>query len=157
MTRATVQVARKDYPEQGIVKGDTYYRWQFNFSKVVHRSKTRPSRSQLTQSSFLSQLYDLEDNLLLDRDDLEGSVQILVSEIEQLRDECQDSLDNMPEHLQETSDSGITLQERIDALEDWISQLESVDLEVDEELTEEEKETRLDDIIEELESCSSGL
>jgi uncharacterized phage infection (PIP) family protein YhgE len=157
MTRAHKQVARKDYPAQGIKKGDEYYKWQFNFSKVVHRSKVKPTRSQLTQSSFLSQLYELEDNISFDRDALEDSVQSLVSDIEQLRDECQDSLDNMPEHLQEASQSGQTLTERIEALDNWISDLEGVDLEVDEELTEEEKESRIDDIINELEGCSSGL
>lgn len=157
MTRANQQVARKDYPQDGIKKGDTYWKWQFNFSKTVHRSLKPPTRSQLTQSSFLSQLYDLEDNMDFDREDLEGSVQNFVSDIENLKDECQSSLDNMPEHLQESSDSGMLLQERIDGLDQWISDLEGVDLDVDEELSDEEKENRIDEVIEELQACSSGL
>lgn len=147
-----VQKARKAIPSAGVEIGDKYFWWKFRYGgKRV--SKTYPKRSQLTNSGFLQSLYELEDNLSFDREDLEGSVESLVSDIENLRDECQDSLDNMPEQLQESS----VLQERIDSLDEWISDLEGVDLEVDEELTEEEKESRLDDIVSELEACSSGL
>ncbi len=55
-------------------------------------------------------------------------VEDIVSQIEELRDECQNSLDNMPEHLQESSDAGNTLQERIDGLEDWINEIQAIDL-----------------------------
>lgn len=152
----TVKKARKARREYGIKKGDTYYWWKFRFG-TIHYSKTYPKRSQLTQSGFLSTFYELQDNLSFDRDSLEGSVQNLTSEIEQLRDECQDSLDNMPEHLQEASSSGELLTERIDALEEWQNELEGIDLEVDEDLNKEEKEARIDEIIEELEACECSL
>lgn len=151
-----VQKARKAIPSAGVEVGDKYYWWKFRYGgKRV--SKTYPTRSQLTNSGFLQSLYELEDNLEFSREDLEGSVIDIVSQIESLRDECQDSLDNMPEHLQDSSESGQLLQERIESLDQWISDLEGVDLDVDEELTEEEKESRLDDIVSELEACSSGL
>lgn len=151
-----VKKARKAQPEYGIKKGDSYYWWKFRFGgKRV--SKTYPKRSQLTQSGFLSTLYDLQDNISFDRDGLEGSVTSLTDEIESLRDECQDSLDNMPEHLQESSSSGEMLQERIEALEEWVDELQAVDLDIDDDLTDEEKESRIDEIIEELEGVDCNL
>ena len=45
----TVNAARKDYPDDGISKGDTYYYWKFNYGSKV-KSKTYPKRSQLTRS-----------------------------------------------------------------------------------------------------------
>lgn len=132
MTRVRkVKKAQKDYPRFGIKKGDTYYWWKFNFRPEI-KSKTYPTRSQLTNSGFLKDLYELEDNLDPDRDDLSGWVESTVEQIQEMIDQCQESLDNMPEALQESSDSGQMLQERIDALEAWISDLESVDIEVPE-------------------------
>jgi len=157
MARAQiVKKARKARPEYGIKKGDTYYWWKFRFGSI-HYSKTSPTRSQLTQSGFLSQLYDIQDSFEFDQNDLEGSVEAHIADIECLRDECQDSLDNMPEHLQESSSSGQLLQERIEALDNWTSELEGIDLEIDEDLTNEEKEERINEIISELESCECNL
>ena len=143
MARANfVKKARKDYPESNIKKGESYYWWKFRFGGK-YKSKTPPRRSQLTQSGFLSGLCDLEDGMSerlsgIGHEEISGVVEELTSEIECLRDECQDSLDNMPEHLQESSDSGMLLQERIDALEDWISNLENIEVEVNEEEIQEQ-------------------
>lgn len=152
----TIQKAAKDYPAQSIKKGDKYYWWKFRFGGK-HKSKTCPKRSQLTQSTFLQSLYTLQDEFSFDSEDPGSSRDELINEIENLRDECQSSLDNMPEHLQETSDSGTMLQERIEALEAWKSDLEAVDCEIDEELSEEDREERAGQIIEELQACECGL
>jgi len=184
-----VKKARKDYPDNNIKKGDSYYWWSFRFGEK-YKSKTAPSRSQLTQSSFLATLYDLEDGMSTRfigaiSEDLPSSVEELISEIEQLKDECQDSLDNMPDHLQDSSESGMLLQERIDGLESWSSDLENIDVEFSEEdyreqaeteiLTEEEKEdldarpalieerlnelmqTQIEEIISEIEDANPGV
>ena len=55
-----VKSARKNYPSAGIKKGDSYYWWKFRYSSR-QLSKTPPRASQLTQSEFLSQVYDLQD------------------------------------------------------------------------------------------------
>ena len=34
MPRVSKQVARKDYPNAGIKKGDLYYKWKFRYSPV---------------------------------------------------------------------------------------------------------------------------
>lgn len=49
MPRVEKQKAAKDYPDQGIQKGDTYFKWSFRYGGT-HKSKTYPRPSQLTQS-----------------------------------------------------------------------------------------------------------
>jgi len=123
-----VKKARKDNPV--VKRGEPYYWWQFAFGKKQY-SKEKPRRSQLTQSSFLSQLYDLQDTVgkrFTDFDDLETAKDDLVSELEELRNECEDSLNNMPEHLQETSESGMLLRERIELLECASGNIESLEV-----------------------------
>ena len=162
MTRAHfVKKAQKDYPEFGIKKGDSYWHWAFAFGPK-YKSKTQPTRSQLTRSSFLSTLYSIEDGIsnafkeCTTSDDLESSMEQLISDIEELKDETQNSLDNMPSQLQD-ADSGQLLQERIEALESWISDLQSIDLSIEDDLTDEEKTNRVQEIIEEIEGYGTGL
>jgi seryl-tRNA synthetase len=164
-----VKKARNDYPDQGIKKGEPYFWWKFNFSKTINRSKKYPSRSQLTKSSFLSGLYDLQDDWTWEEnDELDSQRDDLVSQIEELKSQCEDSLSNMPEHLQESSDSGMTLQERIEALDEWIDNLNSVDCDIEthlpdgyNEMSEEDqeyaKEEAIQQIIDELSSCECNL
>jgi len=83
MTKAHfVKKARKDYPDAGIKAGEKYYWWKFNFQKHIYRSKTAPTRQQLTKSDFLSHVYDIEDHIgnLSTDDDLAGEVESIVSE-----------------------------------------------------------------------------
>lgn len=119
-----VKKARKDNP--AVLKGESYYWWKFRYGPK-HYSKTRPTASQLTNSPFLSTLYALQDAIavLEDPEELES----ILDEISELRDECEGSLDNMPDHLRDTSDSGVILQERIDALDGWHQELEIIDIE----------------------------
>lgn len=58
-------------------------------------------------------------------------------ELEDIRDMAQDSLDNMPESLQE-SDTGQLLQERIDMLDGAIDELNSVEYGMNEDELHEE-------------------
>lgn len=134
-----VKHARKDYPEAGIAKGDSYYWWKFPYGPK-NKSKNRPTRQQLTQSDFLRQVYDIQDKFgeLTTESDFESEVDFFYAEIEVLRDEVGERLDAMPEHLQDTSTSGELLQERIDALENWLDAIQNVDLDGDpEEVLEE--------------------
>jgi hypothetical protein len=166
MPRVThVKKARKDNP--AVKKGEPYYWWAFQFAGKRY-SKTYPKRSQLTQSSFLSTLWDMEDGMhdrfkgCADQGDFESARDDLVSEITELADETQGSLDNMPDQLQE-ADTGQMLQERIEALEGWANELEGVDCTIDiddedeegpadadEELDENDPDQELKDRIEEI-------
>lgn len=141
MTNAhLVKKARKDYPATGIAKGESYWWWKFNFRNMIYRSKTQPTRQQLTTSDFLGRVYDIEDSIrgIDSNSDLENQVSEIVSEIESLSEETQEKLDNMPEQLQEASASGQLLSERIDSLSDFQSELEGMDTEVDEQSIRDE-------------------
>lgn len=149
-----VKKARKDYPKERIKKGDSYYWWKFNFSRYVHRSLTPPRRSQLTQSDFLSQVYDIEDRLeglssCGDIDEVKAEVEEIIEEIRTLGEEQSEKQYNMPDSLQ-YSPTGELLENRAQECEEWASSIESVDIDVGDAENEEEKEEKLQDIVEEL-------
>lgn len=121
-----VKSARKDHPG-GIKKGESYYWWKFRYGPR-RTSKTKPRRSQLTQSGFLAELWDLEDEIAEMEEANEATIDEIIDRINSLSEQCEDSLSAMPDHLQDTSESGMMLQERIDALEEWSNELQSFDL-----------------------------
>lgn len=112
-----------------VEQGEGYYWWQFAFrSKQI--SKQHPRRSQyMTQSEHLGNIYDIEDQLheMKAEDLVDGCLDDMLADIESVRDNCQERLDNMPEQLQEAP-TGQILQDYIDNLESWQSELEGVDL-----------------------------
>lgn len=159
-----VRKARKAIPEAGIAVGDRYYWWKFRFSgKRV--SKTYPRPSELTQSEFLStflaaqETFADETEKATSREDFESAVETMKTELEQLRDECQEKLDNMPDSLRESSSSGELLQARVDNLDEYVNNLDNIEYdELDEESADEtEKEAALDNIRGEIEGADPGV
>jgi hypothetical protein len=61
----------------------------------------------------------------------------VVQELRDLAEECQDNLDNMPEGLQQ-GDTGMMLQERIEACNNAADELEGIVSDYDAETEEEE-------------------
>jgi len=138
----TVKKARKDYPEQGIKKGDTYYYWTFRYGGK-RKSKTYPKPSQLTQSSFLQTYYGIQENIQEwegEISDLESFREEVITDLESLRDESQDSLDQMPDHLQDSSPVGEMLTARVEGIEEWLNELENIEVPEEEEIKEEAME-----------------
>jgi hypothetical protein len=131
MARAKhVMKAAKDVPGTDIKKGESYYWWKFRYGGKQY-SRTSPKRSQLTQSSFYSAVWGIEDDVIPTAcadESLASTRDDIVSRLEDLRSDCESSLDNIPESLREGS-SGQLLQERIDALESAISEFEDLELE----------------------------
>jgi len=128
MPRVThVKSARKD--NQVCKKGESYYWWKFRYGGKRY-SLTYPKGSQLTQSAYFGTLYSLQESIeetgLSDVDDWESLVQDVTSQLEDLGSETQDSLDNMPESLQ-SSPTGELLQERVEACESAVSDIECID------------------------------
>lgn len=123
-----VKKARKSIKGTDIKRGDSYYWWQFAFrSKQV--SKTRPRRSQyMTQSEHYGAILDLEDeiNAMTAADVADGCVDDFVSQMEEIRDICQERFDAIPEQLQGAS-AGSILQEYIDNLDSWIDTMNGID------------------------------
>lgn len=123
-----IKKARKSNRKFGIKKGKPYWTWGFRsgsgFVKKV--SLVPPKRSQLTQSEFWSTVYSIQEQVddekvecPEDFNELLGDVR---GQLEELRDDTQSKLDNMPESLQNGS-SGELLQERIDKLDEVIDGL----------------------------------
>lgn len=112
-----VKSARKDNPVAK--KGESYYWWKFRYGGKRY-SKEPPKASQLTQSPYYAALYDLQDEIAeydcADYEDFECFVEELKSSLAEIGEQCQESLDNMPESLQ-YAPTGELLQERIDACE----------------------------------------
>lgn len=124
MPRVHHRKARKDYPNQGIEKGDMYYTWRIKmaYGGVTYRSKEYPKPWQLTHSEFKSAVLQAEDALssVGGVEDIES----LMVDIEGIRDECQEKFDNMPEGLQQ-GDTGMLLEERVEAMDEWLHELQS--------------------------------
>jgi DNA polymerase III delta prime subunit len=126
-----------------VAKGESYYWWAFAFGPTVI-SKTAPKPSQLTQSEFLAQVYDLQEEIndlqsSSTPDDLESNVQDIAERIRELGQEQEEKRDNMPEQLQDAP-SGEMLQNRYDECESWADRLENADfseLEIDEDSIDE--------------------
>jgi hypothetical protein len=134
-TATFVKKSRKAIPKKvcgidgGIPKGSSYYWWKFAYGAKCY-SLTKPKRSALTRSSFYSTIYDLEDDVIANAsaDDSLGSTRDdVVSQLEDLKSECESSLENIPEQLREAT-AGSLLQERIDALDSAIQEFEGLEL-----------------------------
>lgn len=174
-----VKAARKDYPEIGVKKGESYYWWKIKLQRggLLKKSKTPPKRSQLTMSEFYGTLYDIQDETHFeaagDFADLTSMRDDIVSQLEELRDAQQEKLDNMPEGLQQGS-TGEMLQERYDALDSAIDELNGVDIPDDEDWADlddgeggegdeedkaerEDKDAKLKEVAQELDDALQGI
>jgi hypothetical protein len=155
-----VKKARKAIKDAGIKIGDSYYWWKFRFGGR-RVSKTPPTRSQLTQSDFLSQVYDLEDRIgrlsatdyVEDPDSLKSDLDDIASEIRSLGEEQSDKLSNMPDSLQSGS-TGELLQQRSDECESWADELEGIDIDLPDDATPDDVVTALKAAIQEAQSAS---
>ena len=146
-----VKKARKADRNAGIKKGDSYYWWKFRFGGK-NKSKSKPKQSQLTRSEFWGNIFGLQEDHEKppEYDDLESTVEEIKSQLEEWRDEQEERRSNMPDALQD-SETGELLQERYDALDSAVSDLDGVgDFEIDEDEdkpegaeSDEDKEERL--------------
>lgn len=126
MARVHHRKAAKDYPAQGIAKGDMYYYAKIKTgprSSRELRSKTPFKRSQLTVSEFKATLFDIEDDLaaITSIDDIPDIAERLRS----LAQDQEERLENMPEGLRE-GDTGQMLTERKDACETAADELDDI-------------------------------
>lgn len=146
-----INKAGKDYPQFGIKKGESHYVWSIKMQRggLVRRSKTYPRQSQLTLSEYKIAAHQLNEQLedfSADTvEEISSFIDELKSEADDLREQQQEKLDNMPEGLQQ-GDTGQQIQERIDALESFVSELENFDIvefEEDEEHEEWSEENRV--------------
>lgn len=139
-----VKKAQRAVPHAGIEVGDSYYWWGTRSpgraTGIKHFSKTYPTQSQLTSSPFWKEVYAIQESMtgpVLFADDLDAILDDAKGQIEALRDEEQGKLDNMPESLK-YSPTGELIQSRIDALDEWIGEIEAVEIPDHEDYPEDE-------------------
>ncbi len=149
-----VMKSRKEYTcgrcRKKIEVGQPYLRGDLNFSKPVIRCcKCGLQPWEVTTSDYQLSVgeivYHWDENNAPD----EAGRDSIVSDLEDIRDDLQGRLDNMPEGLQQ-GDAGQLLQERIDALESAISDLEDIDFDddFDDDLSDEDREDQYREAIE---------
>lgn len=126
MPRVHVKKARKDYPNAGIKKGDTYYSWSFRYGGK-RMSKTKPRPSQLTLSK-MSEAYAaseaLEDTIASAStpEELKEALEQAAEEITAVADEYQSSMENM---IAQAGQIYEDMEQKVSDLQDWASALES--------------------------------
>jgi hypothetical protein len=144
MTAAEYHCSRCADP---ITTGEQYYEWAFRYGGKYrqHTMHGQPRGSQLTQSKMSEVLAAQEaledftvsgvlsedteawecDTILNDaKSDAQAALDDAISEAQSISGEYQDAIDNMPASEEQN-------QERIDAIEAWIGELESCDVDID--------------------------
>lgn len=143
MPRVKTQTAGKDYPEQGIKKGDTYYKWSFRYGGT-HKSLKRPRPSQLTQSKYstvYAALEELQDMFSADGvtvQDIVDTAQTAAETIREVASEYEDADQNMGGHQGTNSERAQACEECADELESAASEYDGVDFGPDEEYETEQ-------------------
>lgn len=128
----TIQKSRKECKcgkcGNVIPVGSKYLRGQLNFNPdIIRCCKCGLQSWEVTTSEYQLNAGAIVYNWKTDHGLGEDTPDVLVRELEQIRDELQERLDNMPENLQ-NSETAELLQSRIDGLEGAISDLESIDI-----------------------------
>lgn len=146
-----VKSARKENPVAKV--GESYFWWK-NFRGPKRFSKTKPTRAMLTTSEFLSQVFTIEDETIPALNSPE-EVADIITELEELQSQVEDSRCNMPDHLQDVG-SGELLQTRYDELQCWMDELETVAesySDIDDLPEDQDKEPRLEEFRNEIQQC----
>jgi hypothetical protein len=138
-----VQKSRKEYTcgrcHKKIEVGQPYLRGDLNFSRPVIRCcKCGLESWEVTTSDYQLSVGEIVFRWQRHYSPNEDGRDSIVSDLESIRDDLQDRLDNMPEGFQQ-GETGQLLQERIDCLDSAISDLEDIDFD-DEEHDEENED-----------------
>lgn len=132
MARIHQRVARKDYPAEGIKKGDSYFTWKTrvtvgkSYMGRVHRSMTRPTSTSSSEFQRGLDQIAVDFSKVEQADDLRSIAQA----VRELGEECREKFDNMPEGLQQ-GDTGCLLDERATGCEEWADSIEGTADEVE--------------------------
>lgn len=126
MPRVHKRVAAKDYPKQGIKKGDTYYYTKLKLQRGgMEKRSLKPFKpSQLTNSPFKGG-WLAAGEAWEDSDKGADAIRDAASAIRDLGEEAQGSFDNMPEGLQQ-GDTGQRLEERANTCSEKADELEGL-------------------------------
>lgn len=152
MARVEEKIARKDYPAEGIKKGEKYYTWT-PYRQRTRRSKTYPKPSELSTAKTATILAAIEtaEQQIADAtcpDDIEAAMEDVKSATEEVLDEYQSALDAWPNGNAMLEEKIEPVQSFMDELEGWSPDTSDFDSAVngddDEEEDDDEDEEDLD-------------
>ena len=147
--------------------GSSVYVWSFFYgnSSQEHTQCMEcgyPKRCQLVQNEDLSSIYAVEDDFLKEVGEANDS-SAFTAAVENARSGADDVISNLEEKISNMESNNLgdsdpcqLLQERRDAIEEWIDELESVTIPDDVEGEDEEGE-ELETAKEELQNISLGI
>lgn len=126
-----IQKSRKEYTCSKcgctIENGNSYIRGEINFGPSIIRCTSCGLRHyEVTTSDYIRQVGEIVENWRENYPSDTSGIDDLVSTLEEIRDDLEGKLDNMPDGLRD-GDTGNLLADRIDNLESAISDLESID------------------------------
>lgn len=126
--------------------GSSYYKGIINFNpSIIRCEKCGLKNYEVTTSDYIREVGAIVEDWQESFEVQDGVWEEISSNLEEIMNDCSERLENMPEHLQEESEAGQLLQERIDGLESAMDELGNCSMddflqEAYEELTEEEQE-----------------
>lgn len=140
-----VKKSRKEYTcgrcRKKIEVGQPYLRGDLNFARPVIRCcRCGLQPWEVTTSDYQLSVGEIVYRWQENYDISQEGVDSMVCDLESIRDDLQDRLDNMPEGLQQ-AETGQLLQDRIDQLDGAISDLQNIDFDdmEDEEMDEDKQ------------------
>lgn len=128
MPRVHSLTARKDYPEDGIKKGETYYKWKKRYGPV-RRSSTYPRHSQLSNAKYAPVKDAIQDAQKAigeaeEPDAIKDLVQEVADAAREAAEEYEEAISNMAVEGSPLADD---MQEKADALNAFADACEEFD------------------------------
>lgn len=158
MSIKRVNKSRKEYVcskcGEVIPTGSSYIRGQVNFGPTIIRCESCGLKSyEVTTSEYVRSVGHIVEDWRESYSSNVPGIDDLVSDLEEIRSDLEEKLDNMPDGLRD-GDVGCLLADRIDNLNSAISDLESID---ESEVMEEVWSMISDDFDEEDEDNWNGI
>ena len=137
MARVHTAIAAKDYPAQGISKGDKYWHWT-PYRQPRRLSKTMPRPSQTESNDTKASLYIVVEgltdsiNVATTVQEIREAVESAISECETVCDEFNEKADNIEDGFGHETMQSEEIRSWAEEVEEWKNELESIDLPDDE-------------------------
>lgn len=175
-----VKKARKDNPVAK--RGESYYWWKFRYGPKRY-SKTQPKASELTQSQYLSVIYECQERFSYINDPTCMSIEYeslheitdalsgaqnelsdIADSLEELIDQYEESASNIEEHFQYSElaenlrTAGDECQSTVDALRDLAQECEDAHSEVESLIQDfDEAEDVQDELVSDIEDVINNI
>ena len=130
MPRVFTAMAKKDYPQYGIVKGDKYWHWT-PYRSIKHYSKVAPRPSQVesngTRASYLACQESLEDAIqnALTLDDVRGALEEAINDAGSVKEELEEKASNIEEGFGHSTERSDEFANQANEVESWIDALQA--------------------------------